>query len=69
MKFKEYPLSTDGLASSTLNRIAYLIDENITFLTDLVSLVSKRDKLFGSELYADFIAIDFDDNTVELFKA
>ncbi|MNK41019.1 hypothetical protein D3C87_596770 [compost metagenome] len=69
VKFKEYPLSTDGLASSTLNRIAYLIDENITFLTDLVSLVSKRDKLFGSELYADFIAIDFDDNTVELFKA
>lgn len=69
VKFKDYPLSTDGLAGSSLNRIAYLIDENITFVTDLVSLVSKRDKIFAPKLYADFIAIDFDDKTVELFKS
>lgn len=69
IKFKDYTTSADGLSTSTVNRIAYLIDENITFLTDSVSLISKRDKIFGPDLYADFIAIDFDDKTVELFKA
>lgn len=69
VKFKDYPMSMDGLSNSTVNRLSYLIDENITFLTDTVSFQSKRETIFNREIFADFLAIDFDEKKVELFKA
>ncbi|AZB17628.1 hypothetical protein EG352_07530 [Chryseobacterium indologenes] len=69
VKFNGYPVSMDGLSGSKVNRLSYAIDENITFITDSVSLVNKRNSLFQMEAYSDFISIDFDDNTVKLHKA
>lgn len=69
VKFKDYPMSMDGLSNSTVNRLSYLIDENITFLTDTISFHSKRETIFNREIFADFLAIDFDEKKVELFKA
>jgi hypothetical protein len=69
IKFNDYPVSMDGLSGSKVNRLSYAIDENITFITDSVSLVNKRNSLFQIEAYSDFISIDFDDNTVKLYKA
>ncbi|MDH6252454.1 hypothetical protein M2347_002181 [Chryseobacterium sp. H1D6B] len=69
VKFREYPVSVDGLSGSKVNRLSYVIDENITFLTDSVSLVSKRDSFFQTESFSDFVSIDFDEEKVELFKA
>lgn len=68
IKFNGYPLSMDGLSGSKVNRLSYAIDENITFITDSVSLIGKRNSIFKKEVYSDFISIDFDQNTVELFK-
>lgn len=69
VKFKDYPTSLDGLSGSKVNKLSYVIDEHITFITDSVSLISKRNSIFYSEAHSDFISIDFDEQTVELFKS
>lgn len=68
VKFKNYPKSTDGLYQSLVNRLSYSIDENIVFITDSVEFCSVRDVIFSKTKQGDFLAVDFDENIVNLYK-
>lgn len=65
VKFENYPYSTDGLFSSSVERHTFSIDEDITFITDDNSIRGVKKDLFGLK-QSDFISIS--KKSVELIK-
>lgn len=65
VKFDNYPLSTDGLYKTSVERHSFSIDEDITFVTDTNTIRGARNTMYSLR-QCDFIAISKDD--VELIK-
>jgi hypothetical protein len=65
VKFENYPFSTDGLYSSSVQRHTFSIDENITFITDNNTIRGAKKDLVGLK-QSDFISIS--KKHVELIK-
>lgn len=60
-KYDKYPESTDGLFSDDVDRVSYLINEQIIFKTEFNKIVSKRSfKESGLDNNSDFIFVTRD---------
>jgi len=65
VKFKDYPLSTDGLYNTTVDKHTYSIDEDIKFITPTNIIRGVRRNVIPID-HGDFIAISKE--IVELIK-
>lgn len=65
VKFKDYPLSTDGISNTAVNKRSYSIDEDIKFITSSNVIIGKKKHLLSKD-QGDYISIS--ENLVELIK-
>lgn len=68
VKFKNYPKSTDGLFSTTVDKHSFSINENLEFITEDNIIYGERDEIGIGVAKSDFIFIDKETNSVELIK-
>ncbi|WP_233900947.1 hypothetical protein [Tenacibaculum piscium] len=67
VKFKQYPVSTDGLYKSSVERYSFSLNEDIEFMTKDNSIYGERNDITGNS-QADFISIDKESKEVKLNK-
>ena len=67
VKFKQYPVSTDGLFDSSVERYSFSINENLEFITEDNSIYGERNNSKGFSK-ADIILIDKENLEVKLIK-
>lgn len=65
VKFKQYPVSTDGLYESSVERYLFSINEDIEFNTKDNSIYGERNDKMGNS-QADFISINKENKDVKL---
>lgn len=66
-KYDSYPNSMDGLFETGVDRLVYLLNEDITYLTVDNNITGEYNKYFANN-NSDYIAIDLNTEEVELIK-
>jgi hypothetical protein len=67
IQFKSYPVSSDGLYESNVEKYSFSLNEDIVFITSDNTVKGERHKNFGKS-NSDFILIDKKNKEVELVK-